>query len=236
MKPRKSINNSLSSTTKSAKKKTLTKNSKPKEVDQKLIRCKFCHNYQTKSTLNFSCQHQLCGICVSHLLIEEDFKSLSDKKNIHLICSICKRKNAEHLGQVETTLEELDKILEETQPIRTEKKKDICQVHNKLADNYCIQCKKWICIDCINLFHNNYFKDHNLVLEEPFEYKECKDHTGKLMDLFCSDCHKEVCHFCNMKGENHEGHKIITLNDYKINVLKEKKSIFIKILQNLKIF
>ena len=87
-----------------------------------------------------------------------------------------------------------------------------------MADNYCIQCKKWICIDCINLFHNNYFKDHNLVSEEPFEYKECKDHTGKLMDLFCSDCHKEVCHFFFFFGENNEGHKIITLNDYKINI------------------
>jgi WD40 repeat protein len=220
MKPsRKAKNNSLSSTTK----KTL-RNAKPKEPEnQKLVKSKHYHNYQTKTTLKFSCNHQLCGICVSHLLIEEDFKSLSDNKIIKLICSVCKRKNAEKTGDVETSLEDLDKMLSETEPIRTEKKKDLCEVHNKLAENYCIQCKKWICIDCVNLFHNKYFKEHTLVLEEPFEYKECKVHGGKLMDLFCSDCNQEVCHFCDMRGENHEGHKVITLNEYKTNILKEKK-------------
>ena len=65
-------------------------------------------------------------------------------------------------------------------------------VHNKLAENYCMECKKWICIDCKNLFHNTYFKDHILVLEEPLELKKCKVHNDKIMDLFCKDCSREV--------------------------------------------
>ena len=200
-------------------KKSFVKNSKVKnETDkQKLIKCKYCHNYQTKTTLNFSCNHNLCGICVARLLIENDFKSLSEKQTIELFCSICRR------GQVETSLVDLEKILGETFQLREEPKKDICEVHNKIAENYCLECKKWICLDCMKLFHNSYFKGHTLVLEEPLELKKCKEHTDKVLDLFCKDCHKEVCHLCSREGENHEGHKIVTLREYRNFILKNKR-------------
>ena len=220
------LNSSQSSTyakAKSFKKTVNSKNDKDKE-NIKIIKCKFCHNPQTKTILSFSCKHQLCGICISHLLIREDFKSLSEKKIIKLHCSICKLNKGEKIGEFDTSLEDLDKILKETEAIREEKKKDLCTVHNKLAENYCIQCKKWICIDCKNSFHNVHFKNHNLTLEEPFEYKICKLHNDKIMDLFCSDCQKEVCHFCSRAGENHEGHTIITLNEYKNSILKSKRN------------
>ena len=207
------------------KKKSFAKSIKPKGPENlKIIKCKFCLNPQSKTTFNFSCKHQLCGICISHLLIREDFKSLSEKEKIKLECSICKSNQADNIGIIQTSLDEIVKLLDETFPIRTEKKKDICIVHNKLAENYCIQCKKWICIDCKNIFHNTHFKDHELVLEEPFEYKNCKKHTDTIMDLFCSDCNKQVCHFCSRKGEDHEGHKIITLNEFRLNILKSKKN------------
>ena len=209
------------------KKKSFAKNIKPKGTEKenlKIIKCKFCLNPQSKTILTFSCKHQLCGICISHLLIREDFKSLSEKEKIKLECSICKSNQAENIGIIQISLDELVKILDETYPIRTEKKKDICTVHNKLAEHYCINCKKWLCIDCKNIFHNIHFKEHELVLEEPFEYKKCKIHTDTIMDLFCSDCNKQVCHFCSRKGESHEEHKIITLNEFRLNILKSKKN------------
>ena len=151
------LNSSTSHAATFLKKKSVSKIIKPKIENEKIIKCKICQNPQTKSTLNFKCQHQFCGICIAHLLIREDFKSLSEKATIKLECPICKSKQVEYIGIVETSLEELVKILEETYPLRKEKKKDICMVHNKLAENYCLECKKWICIDCKNLFHNNYF-------------------------------------------------------------------------------
>ena len=217
------LNSSTSHASTFLKKKSVSKIIKPKIENEKIIKCKICQNPQTKSTLNFKCQHQLCGICIARLFIRQDFKSLSEKSTIKLECPICKSKQVEFIGTVETSLEELVKILEETYPLRKEKKKDICMVHNKLAENYCLECKKWICIDCKNLFHNNYFKDHNLVPEEPLELKKCKVHSDKLMDLFCRDCSREVCHFCSRKGENHEGHSIVTLNEYKNSIIKSKK-------------
>ena len=104
------------------KKKSFAKNIKPKPVE-KIIKCKFCLNPQSKTTFNFSCKHQLCGICISHLLIREDFKSLSEKEKIKLECSICKSNQAENIGIIQTSLDELVKLLDETFPIRTEKKK-----------------------------------------------------------------------------------------------------------------
>lgn len=218
--------NNQSSTQAHMKKKSSVKNVKAKtdKDNLKIIKCKHCLNPQTKTTVTFSCKHQLCGICISRLLIREDFKSLSDKNKIYLYCSICKLNESEKIGEVETTLEDLNKLLQETEVIRTEKKKDICTVHNKMAENYCIQCKKWLCIDCKNTFHNNYFKEHTLTEEEPFEYKICKEHNDKIMDLFCSDCQKEVCHFCSRSGEIHEDHTIITLNEYKSIILKAKRN------------
>ena len=60
---------------------------------------------------------------IPHLLIHEDFKSLSEKEEIFLDCSICKSKKAQKIGVLKTTLADISKILEETEPIRTEKKK-----------------------------------------------------------------------------------------------------------------
>ena len=204
-------------------KKSTSKQIKPKQEIEKLVKCKLCLNPQTKTLFNFTCNHQLCAICISHLLIHEDFKSLSEKEEIFLDCSICKIKKAQKIGVIKTSLPEISEILEETEPIRNEKKKDICSVHNKQAENYCIQCKKWICIDCKTLFHNSYFKEHTLVLEEPFELKMCKTHSDKLMDLFCNDCQQEVCYLCGRNGENHDGHKIITMNEFRNNILRSKK-------------
>ena len=221
MSKRISANNSNSSPY--AKKKSASKVIKPKQENEKLIKCKLCLNIQTKTVFPFTCNHQLCGVCISHLLIHEDFKSLSEKEEIFLDCSICKSKKAQKIGVLKTTLADISKILEETEPIRTEKKKDLCTVHNKISENYCIQCKKWLCIDCKNLFHNSYFKEHTLALEEPFEYKICKTHPDKIMDLFCNDCQEEVCYVCGRSGENHEGHKIITMNEFRSNILKSKR-------------
>lgn len=217
MKP--NTNNNVSSNT---KKKSKLKEANPKDKDKelenkRLIRCKICLNPSTKTTLNFSCNHNLCGICVAHFLIQCDFSCLSEKKTIKIDCPICK------IGSIDTSLEEINKVLDETHQTRTQKKKDICATHKKLAEDYCIECKKWLCGECKKIFHDSYFKDHNLVPEVPFEFKKCKNHDDNKKDLFCTSCSEEICHFCNRKGESHEGHPIMTLMEYKDHVLDCKK-------------
>ena len=224
MKKKTNVNtNTTSSQGSTLAKKKSTKNTKSKIDNLKIIKCKICQNPQTKTTFNFTCKHNLCGICVSHLLIKEDFKSLSEKEKIYLECSVCKSNEVEKIGIFETSLSDLSKLLDETYPIRNEKKKDLCTVHNILAENYCIQCKKWICKECKKSFHDRHFKDHTLELEEPFDYNICKIHSDKKMDLFCSDCQKEVCYYCSTRGEKHEGHKIITLDEHRKTIIKEKR-------------
>ena len=214
--------NSSSNVSSNPKKKSKLKEANPKDKNKelenkRLIKCKICLNPSTKNTLNFSCNHNLCGICVARFLIQSDFSCLSEKKTIKIDCPICK------IGSIDTTLQEINKVLDETHQTRTQKKKDICVTHKKLAEDYCIECKKWLCGECKKLFHANYFKDHNLVPEVPFEFKICKIHDDNKKDLFCITCSEEICHFCNRKGESHEGHPIMTLMEYKDHVLDIKK-------------
>ena len=214
--------NTNSNVSSNPKKKSKLKEANPKDKEKelenkRLIRCKICLNPSTKKTLNFSCNHNLCGICVAHFLIQCDFSCLSEKKTIKIDCPICK------IGSIDTSLEEINKVLDETHQTRTQKKKDICTTHKKLAEDYCIECKKWLCGECKKIFHDSYFKDHNLVPEVPFEFKKCKIHDDNKKDLFCTSCSEEICHFCNRKGESHEGHPIMTLMEYKDHVLDCKK-------------
>ena len=104
--------------------------------------------------------------------MRQDFKLLSEKRTIRINCNKCKD------GFVEKSLSDIRKILEETYQIRKDKKKDICSEHNQPAE-YCLQCKQWICNECKNIFHNNRFKNHNLVEEEPSKLNKCKIHEDK---------------------------------------------------------
>ena len=95
--------NNQSSTQAYSKKKSSVKNVKAKtdKDNLKIIKCKHCLNPQTKTTVTFSCKHQLCGICISRLLIREDFKSLSEiqypDRKIILV--------DHHLGNIRSLLE-----------------------------------------------------------------------------------------------------------------------------------
>ena len=191
----------------------------PGEENKPIIKCPNCLNL-TKNYLQISCQHILCGVCISRILLEKDFELLNpEKKYFSIQCPIC------NIGSIDTSIEQIEPIIKETLELRGKIQKNLCTVHKKIGDGYCIECKKWICEDCKNLFHNEYFKDHHFIEKEPNPKIICKVHPENECDMFCNDCHQLVCHKCSLKGEYHDIHRVITIEDFKKESLDMKKNL-----------
>lgn len=82
----------------------------------------------------------------------------------------------------------------------------------KIANDYCINCTKWICSDCVKTHAKNNTK--HLVI--PFELKidiNCKKHLDNIIDYFCKVCSKGICDQCY---EKHYNHLITNLNELQL--------------------
>ena len=194
------------------------KNIKPDPGDEKpILQCQNCLNL-SRNFLQFTCQHSICGVCISRILLKKDFKMLIPQSKVTIKCPICKK------CTIDTTIEIIKQLVEESKNLRGHIEKRSCTVHNKTGDGYCIECKKWICNDCKSLFHNDYFKDHHILEKEPNPKVYCKKHNENECDMYCSDCKELVCHICTLKGEYHENHRVITIDDFKRESLSQKTS------------
>jgi len=186
--------------------------------DEKPIsKCQNCLNL-ARNYLQLSCQHSICGVCISRILLKKDFKMLNPQNKITLKCPLCKN------GSIDTTIEKIKQLVEEGKNLRGKIQKDLCTVHKKTGDGYCLECQKWICSECKILFHNDYFKNHHIVEKEPNPKVFCKTHSENECDMYCGDCKVLVCHICNLKGEYHENHRVITIDDFKRESHSQKTS------------
>ena len=202
----------------SKKMEKVKRNIVPDPGDEKPItKCQNCLNLG-RNYLQLTCQHSLCGVCISRILLKKDFKMLIPQNKITIKCPLCKN------GTIDTTIEKIKQLVEEGKNLRGKIEKSPCTVHKKTGDGYCLECKKWICSECKILFHNDYFKDHHIVEKEPNPKVFCKNHNENECDMYCSDCKELVCHICTLKGEYHENHRVITIDDFKRESLSQKTS------------
>ncbi|KAL4219264.1 hypothetical protein ACF0H5_021846 [Mactra antiquata] len=79
----------------------------------------------------------------------------------------------------------------------------------KEALNYCVDCQRYCCLDCINIhkkvsvtkghsfFDNSAVKPqgHSMCLPA-FPTKQCSKHAGKIMDMFCKNHNVVCCYIC----------------------------------------
>ena len=199
----------------------ISKRGSAKEINveelKPIVKCENCLNVSTDTTLNLSCKHILCGICLSRYLIQKDFVALSLNKTITIDCPICQ------IGSVATTMDTIKKILSETMIVRTQKRKEICNVHQIESEGFCLECNKWICAKCEEQFHKEFFSGHKLAPQEPNKKNYCALHNNTEKDLFCTDCNEEICHMCLRKGEYHYNHFNLTFEDFKKHTIDEKK-------------
>ena len=150
-------------------KNVLDENDKKKKREAaavKMLKCEFCQNPipDSKKTLNFSCQHQLCGVCISHCIFRDNFKCITERSDlVTLRCNECLKRKSLEVGSAQVQISFILTLLKDTYKIRNKKKRDICLNHKKEAD-YCPICKKWICEECKKQFHNTNFPSHSAEL------------------------------------------------------------------------
>ena len=206
-------------------KSTIDDKEKKKKKVRKL-KCEFCQNLinDPKKTLNFSCQHQLCPVCISHSILRNYFKCITNKTDlITLQCNECLKHRALEPGFAQVPMSFILSALKDTYKIRNKKQRGVCLSHNMDAD-YCIACGRWICEECKKSFHKSNFPTHSVfTTEEPFSFKKCPKHGDRPLDLFCTDCAIDICSSCAFKGGEHSKHNIISMAELKRKILKERK-------------
>ena len=202
------------------------KDKKKKKPGVRLLKCEYCQNVipDPKKTLNFSCQHQLCGVCISHSIFRDYFKSITERSDlVTLHCNECLKRKSLEPGWAQVQLSFILNVLKDTYKIRNKKQRDICLKHNNEAD-FCIECKRWICEECKVEFHKSNFPSHSVfTTEEPFSFKKCLKHSDRGLELFCDDCGIEICPTCALKGGEHSGHNVLSMFELKKRIVKGKK-------------
>ena len=109
---------------------TLTeeKDKKKKRNIVKMNKCEFCQNPipDPKKTLNFSCQHQLCGVCISHCIFRDNFKCITERSDlVTLRCNECLKRKSLEVGSAQVQISFILTLLKDTYKIRNKKKRDI---------------------------------------------------------------------------------------------------------------
>ena len=171
-----------------------------------------CKPQNSATFLNFSCDHKLCRECFCNSELSEGLRQINSKKILTISCS-CEN------GQLDIELENLINFLSnEPGGINGE-----CEKHSEHYDSYCTECKIWLCPQCKTHFHNDYFKDHTLVITKPKEKPKCIYHNTQETNLFCLDCNSEICNLCIFNNGNHYNHHTIGINEYVNDFMKEKE-------------
>ena len=85
------------------------------------------------------------------------------------------------------------------------------QLCKKKTIQFCIQCMRLFCEDCLNLHNNDKkYKKHFLIEREIKLFKYYKIHLGSHQKFYCKTCKKGLCNEClNLnKHSNHEYERI----------------------------
>ena len=174
---------------------------------EKESKCPLCES-QINNPLYFSCTHIFCPFCYM-VEIATAIKYIEFDKAQGVItctCNICKS------GKSIFKCKEFINFLKDNQY-----KYPICQKHNKPTNVYCKECKIHLCNDCLNLFHNFYFKEHRITNQPDLSNKNklCDKHKDKCINYICEDCKNGICNEC--LSEEHMNHNYIEIE----NILKK---------------
>ena len=180
-------------------------------------KCSFC-SFPLPNPKYFTCNHIFCPFCYTRKLFSENIRNLSLSSSE--IISFCECNK----GKISLTLKEFSSYFNQNQiPSKN------CSKHNKKTFSFCKNCNIHLCEDCFTLFHNDYFKSHEIInMPEIFTLlKKCKKHN-KIFEFICFKCKEEICSDCI---EKHHTHDIYEINDIIIRAIgttnfKEYKDYF----------
>lgn len=158
-----------------------------------MITCYMCNKEIINNLLSLSCGHHLCKVCLSHTLILNEFKSITNEE-VTFKC-YCEK------GSFSADLKTITDLF----PFNKDSKK--CSKHQLLSVNYCLDCKIWICLECKKAFHDDYFSFHRLTDSEPKKVSKCLRHHIKI-EKYCNICNRELCSTCSIEDNSHSNSHI----------------------------
>ena len=180
-------------------------------MESKETKCPNCSKI-INSPLYFSCTHIFCPFCyMTDITNTIKYLDFDRTQGVTCTCNICK------VGKSKYECKKLINFF-----INNQYKYPICQKHNKFTTVYCKECKIHLCDDCLNLFHNFYFKDHVITNQPDLNNKNklCENHN-KSINFICEDCIKGVCSDCLSK--EHIKHNYIEIDEILKRVFKSVK-------------
>ena len=173
-------------------------------------KCPIC-SFPLPNPKHFTCNHIFCPFCYTHSLFSENIRNLQiSTREIISICQQCNK------GKISLTLQQFSSYFSQNQiPLKN------CPKHNKKTFSFCKNCNIHLCEDCFTLFHNDYFKSHEIInMPEIFSLqKKCKKHM-KIFEFICFKCKEEICSDCL---EKHHMHDIYEINDIIIRAIGTTK-------------
>ena len=214
--------------------------------------CDHCYNNYNNLYI-FSCNHKVCAVCLFRRIFIKnltDFNNTKEEIEIH-----CKCENGILLKNIDEILE-INKLkntiyeneLNEKNPISPEDKQ-ICTIHKEQKyTNYCVDCSKELCTECMaNKDNNSIHLNHNILSNEylvDYLKKELSD--LKLNLITKDDFEKKWNDICNkVKAETQKNFDEIMLTieevaqaiiDLKNNYEEYYKNELTKIAKKLKLY
>ena len=172
-------------------------------VGNEKTKCYSCKKPITGHISKLTCGHNLCLHCLSLSLIQSEFKSISHS-HVTFPCYCGK-------GKEELTIEQYTKLFD------SDELNKMCRKHKTKSNEYCKDCKTWICSECKNGFHKD-FNDHRLSKEIPKKRNKCIIHD-KAIEYYCNECRKELCSTCNKEDAAHTNEHM-EIDEYAMNLQK----------------
>ena len=175
-------------------------------------KCIVCKNSLKECNLTFSCSHFLCNACLGRELLLKKFDPLKSTKEVEMSCSCG--------GTIKVSYQNCLKDIKNNQNQIKKNKK--CTHHNLEANDYCFDCKMWICQECKESFHDKMFPNHQVSSEDKMMKSKCFFHKNKIKNIFCKACNDLICEEC-INNEIHSNHPVFTLDEYKKLVKNKRK-------------
>ena len=72
---------------------------------------------------------------------------------------------------------------------------------SKNAEQFCIECNKWICDSCL-VIHNDFMSEHHLT-GLPNKHNTCQIHHQEELTMYCKQCKDTFCELCKDRHYNH---------------------------------
>jgi hypothetical protein len=139
-----------------------------------LIKCDYCHDIN-KYTYNFSCNHNICCICLYRRIFSYNLKEIQNENEIITINCKCEKgklgKNFDEIVQIIHKKSLLDK---EYQNFKKKNNNNIqypkCDIHSlNFKSLYCVDCFENICSECLKNEIKNFHIDHRIIAGQKLE-------------------------------------------------------------------